>query len=354
MLTRKETRKIFVGDIAVGGHAPIVVQSMTNTDTRDSDSTVKQINHLERLGCEIIRVAVPDQVAGDCIKKIKGRIGIPLIADIHNDYRLAIMSFEQGADCIRINPGNIGGVNKTREVIKTAKKFNASIRIGVNSGSLQKKILQKYGHPTPEALVESALEYLKIFEDEGFRDLKVSLKSSSVLNTISSYKKFSAECDYPLHLGVTEAGLPIEAAVKSSLGIGSLLMDGVGDTFRVSVTGNPVEEMRIAYDILRSLEIRKRGVNLIACPTCGRTEIDLISLAEKAHEKLKHIEKSLTVAVMGCPVNGPGEAKEADIGIAGGKNGKWVLFKKGEIIEKGRGEEEALKRLVEEIQSWRI
>jgi (E)-4-hydroxy-3-methylbut-2-enyl-diphosphate synthase len=349
-MKRKETKKVYVGGVAIGGCSPIAVQSMTNTKTHDWKSTVSQIKRLEELGCEIIRVAVPDQKDIEQLSRIKKEINIPLIADIHFGHEMALLAIKAGADCIRINPGNVGGKDGLRMIAKAARERQMPIRIGVNSGSLQKSILEKYGRPTPEAIVESAILHVKFLEDHDFDLIKVSLKSSDVLDTIKSYRMFSEQSYYPLHLGVTEAGLPLDAAVKSSLGIGTLLMEGIGDTFRVSVTGAPEIEMEIAFTMLRSLGIRKQGVNFISCPTCGRTEIDLISLAEKIHARLKKIKSSLSVAVMGCPVNGPGEAKEADIGIAWGRKGKGALFKKGKIIKTGISEDKLESVLLGEIE----
>jgi len=330
---RKKTRRIYVGDVPVGGKSPVVVQSMTNTDTRDVSSTVKQIERLEDVGCEIIRLAVPDKEAAKALGKIKSRIKIPIIADIHFDHRLAVDALDAGADALRINPGNIGGKRAIEAVINSAQKHNASIRIGVNSGSIHKETLLKYGHPSPEAMVESALKYINMFETLGFEQIKISLKSSNVIDTITANELFSREVDYPLHLGVTESGTLISGTVKSSIGIGYLLSKGIGDTFRVSLTRDPVDEVKVAYEILRALDIRHRGPEIISCPTCGRTEIDLFSLVERVEKALSGIEASPKVAIMGCVVNGPGEAKEADIGIAGGR-GQGILFKKGEIVAK--------------------
>lgn len=349
-MRRKETKMVYVGGVAIGGGSPVAVQSMTNTKTHDWKTTVAQIRRLEDLGCEIIRVAVPDQKDIKQLPRIKKEIKIPLIADIHFGHEMALLAIESGADCIRINPGNVGGKEGLRLIAKAARERQMPIRIGVNSGSLQKSILKKYGRPTPEAIVESAILHVKFLEDQDFDLIKVSLKSSDVLDTIKSYRMFSEQSNYPLHLGVTEAGLPLDATVKSSLGIGTLLMEGIGDTFRVSVTGAPEIEMEIAFTMLRSLGIRKQGVNFISCPTCGRTEIDLISLAEKVHAKLKKVKSFLNVAVMGCPVNGPGEAKDADVGIAWGKKGKGVLFKKGKAIKTGITENELDSSLLREIE----
>lgn len=345
---RKTTRRIRLKDLYIGGDAPITVQSMTNTDTRDLESTLNQIKILEKVGCEIIRIAIPDEKAMKNIPEIVKNIKIPLIADIHFDYKLAIGSIERGVHCVRINPGNIGGEEKTRMVIQAAKANGCAIRLGVNAGSLEKDILKKYG-VTADALVESALRNIRIFEEEKFENLKISLKASSVPMTIEAYRKISNLVDYPLHLGVTEAGTKFSGTIKSSVGIGTLLAEGIGDTLRVSLTADPVEEVKVGWEILKALGLRKRGVEIISCPTCGRTEIDLISLAEKVEDRLQSIDKNITVAVMGCPVNGPGEAKEADYGIAGGKN-LGIIFKKGVVIKKVK-EDELLEEFIKIIET---
>ena len=345
---RRASRQIRIGDVPIGGGAPVSVQSMTNTDTRDSRSTVDQIERLQDAGCEIVRVAVPDEQAVDALAAIKKAIRIPLIADIHFDFRLAIGSMRAGADAIRINPGNIGGPDELKKVIEAAREREVPVRIGVNSGSVEKDLLAKYGHPTPEAMVESALRHIKFFEDNDFGLIKVSLKSSDVLATIDSYRLLAEKTDCPFHLGVTEAGTVVSGAVKSALGIGFLLLEGIGDTMRVSLTAAPEEEMFVAYSILRALKLRERGVELVSCPTCGRTEIDLIPLVQKAEALLKNVKTPLKVAVMGCVVNGPGEAKEADVGIAGGK-GVGILFQKGSRVEKAP-EVELLDRLLSEVE----
>ncbi|MCX8083694.1 MAG: flavodoxin-dependent (E)-4-hydroxy-3-methylbut-2-enyl-diphosphate synthase [Calditerrivibrio sp.] len=334
---RKITRKIRLGNVYVGGDAPITVQSMTNTDTRDIDATLDQIKRLEGVGCEIIRVAVPDEKALNNIPEILKNINIPLVADIHFDYRLAIGAIERGVHCVRINPGNIGGVEKTRKVIEAAKVNGCAIRLGVNAGSLEKDLLKRYG-VCSDALVESALRNLRIFEDERFDQLKISIKASSVPMTIDAYRKLSAQVDYPLHIGITEAGTKFSGTVRSAVGIGTLLAEGIGDTLRVSLTADPEEEVKVGWEILKALNIRQRGVEVISCPTCGRTEIDLISLAEKVESALQFVNKHITVAVMGCPVNGPGEAREADYGVAGGK-GQGVIFKRGEVVKKVKEDE---------------
>ncbi len=333
MITRKKTRQIAVGNVKIGGDAPIAVQSMTNTDTRDVDMTVAQIHALEAAGCEIIRAAVLDLEAASALKKIREQIDIPLIADIHFDSRLAVASMENGAQGIRINPGNIGGRDKLKKVVDAAKSHHVPIRVGVNSGSVEKDILKKYGHPTPAALVESALKNINLLEDLDFHEIKISIKSSDVLTTIDAYRQLSKATDYPLHLGVTEAGGLIGGTVKSSVALGMLLYEGIGDTFRISLTRDPVEEIRVCYELLRCLKIRERGPELISCPTCGRCQINLFGLAEKVEAHIQKMETPLKVAVMGCVVNGPGEAKEADIGLAGG-NGVGIIFKKGKLYKK--------------------
>lgn len=345
---RRLSKKIKLKDIYIGGGSPITVQSMTNTDTRDLEKTVTQIKRLEEIGCEIIRIAVPDEKALNNIPEILKNIKIPLIADIHFDYRLAIGSIEKGVHCVRINPGNIGGKEKTRAVIQAAKSNGCAIRLGINAGSLEKDILKKVG-VSADALVESTMRNIKIFEEENFENLKVSLKASSVPMTIEAYRKISTLIEYPLHIGVTEAGTRFSGTVRSAVGIGTLLAEGIGDTLRVSLTADPEEEVKVGWEILRSLGLRKRGVEIISCPTCGRTEIDLIGLAEKVETILQTIEHPITVAVMGCPVNGPGEAKEADYGIAGGKN-LGIIFKKGEVIKKVR-EEDLLDEFIKIIKS---
>ncbi len=345
---RRKSRQIRIGDVPIGGDAPVCVQSMTNTDTRDCPSTVAQIERLREAGCELVRVAVPDEEAVESLGRIKKSVRIPVIADIHFDFRLAIGSMLAGADAIRINPGNIGGPEKLIKVIEVAKEREVPVRIGVNSGSVEKDLLAKYGHPTPEAMVESALRHIRFFEDNDFGLIKVSLKSSDVLTTISSYRLLADKTDCPFHLGVTEAGTVVSGAVKSALGIGLLLLEGIGDTLRVSLTAPPEEEMFVAWSILRALKLRQRGVELVSCPTCGRTEIDLISMVERAETLLKKVKTPLKVAVMGCVVNGPGEAREADVGIAGGR-GLGILFKKGSRVEKV-AETQLLERLLSEVE----
>ena len=317
----------------IGGGAPVSVQSMTKTDTRDVRKTVAQIRQLETAGCEIVRVAVVDEEAARAIAKIKKGIRIPLIADIHFNDRLALESMESGADGLRINPGNIGGKDKLKAIVLEAKDRSIPIRIGVNSGSLEKDLLRRFKGATARAMVESALRYIGWMEDLGFRQIKVSLKASDVLRTLEAYRLFSRKSRYPLHLGITEAGRGSAAIVKSSIGIGLLLSEGIGDTLRVSLTGDPVEEVIVGYDILKALRLRSRGVEIISCPTCGRCEIDLLPLVEVVEKGTQEMSAPLTIALMGCVVNGPGEAKEADLGIAGGK-GVGVLFRKGKIVRK--------------------
>ncbi len=333
LIKRKKTGEVKVGDRIIGGNAPITVQSMTNTDTRDVCSTVEQIKRLEEAGCEIVRVAVPDKEAAEAVKHIIKSIAIPLVADIHFDYRLAIACIENGAAKIRINPGNIGGEDRVKAVVMAAKERNVPIRIGVNSGSIEKDILNRYNGVTPEGMVESALKHAAILEALDFNDIVFSIKASSVPLTIAAYRLMSEKSDYPLHLGVTEAGTLFRGTIKSSVGLGCLLAEGIGDTIRVSLTGDTVDEVRTGIEILKSLGLRKSGVEFISCPTCGRCQIDLISIATLVEEKVQSMDKNIKIAVMGCAVNGPGEAREADIGIAGG-NGEALLFKKGEIIRK--------------------
>jgi (E)-4-hydroxy-3-methylbut-2-enyl-diphosphate synthase len=350
LIPRKKTRPITLGTVKIGWGSPVAVQSMCNTDTRDAEATLGQIRRLEEAGCEIVRLAVPDAEAAKAIGKIRKGTTVPLVADIHFDHRLALEAVKQGVDGLRINPGNIGGKDKVAEVVSACRDRRLPIRIGVNAGSLEKHLLEKYGHPTPEAIVESAFGHIRILEDLDYREIKVSLKASDVLTTVEAYRLFSKQSDYPLHVGISEAGTARSGTIKSSVGLGILLSAGIGDTMRVSLTADPVEEVRVAYAILRSLKIRRRGVNLISCPTCGRTEIDIIGLVEEVERRLGHIIEPLTVAVMGCVVNGPGEAREADIGIAGGK-GVGMLFKHGEIVKRFDEKElaDVLVREVEEI-----
>lgn len=347
-MERRRTRQISIGPVKVGGDAPISVQSMTKTDTRDIQKTVHQIRRLEEAGCEIIRVAIVDEEAARAITEIKKKIRIPLIADIHFHPRLALRAMESGADALRINPGNIGGRDRLKPIVAEARSRSVPIRIGVNSGSLEKDLLKRFGGTTPEAMVSSALRTIEWMEDLGFHLIKVSLKASDVLRTVGAYRLFSKKSDYPLHLGVTEAGKGSGAIVKSSIGMGLLLSEGMGDTLRVSLTGDPMDEVRVGYEILRALNIRKRGIEIISCPTCGRCEVDLTRLVEKVERAVKKITTPLTVAIMGCVVNGPGEAKEADVGIAGGKE-VGVLFKNGKVGRKLK-EKDFVSVLLSEIQ----
>jgi len=347
MKARKKTKLIYVGGIPIGGRNPVIVQSMTKTDTADVKSTLRQIQSLESSGCEIIRLAVPDTNAAKALGRIKKSINIPMIADIHFDWRLALEAIKQGVDGLRINPGNIGAKWKIKEVVSAVQDRGIPIRIGVNAGSLEKDLLRKYGHPTPEALVESAGRHIQILKEMNFSNIKVSLKASDVIKTVEAYRLFSKKYDHPLHIGISEAGPPSIGIIKSSVGLGILLAEGIGDTIRVSLTAEPEEEVRVAYAILGSLGLRKRGVNIISCPTCGRCRIDLKSLVKKVEHKVRNIDKPITIAVMGCVVNGPGEAREADFGIAGGK-GRGILFRKGEIVRKVK-EEELLDALLKEI-----
>jgi len=330
---RRPTRQIHVGKVAIGGGAPISVQSMTNTKTTDTEATVAQIRALQAAGCDIVRLAVPDMEAAKNLGNILRQVTVPLVADIHFDYKLALEAIHQGIHALRLNPGNIGGEEKVRAVVEAAKEAGIPIRIGVNAGSLDKKILKKYGGVTPEALVESAMEHVRILEALDFHDMKISLKAHDVPLTIAAYRLMSQTVDYPLHLGITEAGTVNTGIIKSAVGIGALLAEGIGDTFRISLTGDPVVEVRVANEILKSLGLKEYGPTLVACPTCGRTSIDLPAIAAQVEEKLRDIEEPIEVAVMGCVVNGPGEARGADVGIAGG-NGEGLIFRKGEIVRK--------------------
>ena len=321
---KKRTRAIHLGKVQIGGGAPVSVQAMTKTDTRNTGLTVRQIRRLEREGCEIVRVAVPDMEAARNLGSIRRGIGIPLVADIHFDYRLALEALRQGVDGLRINPGNIGGADRVKAVVEAARERSVPIRIGVNTGSLSKRILKAYKHPTPEAMVESALEHIRLLEKLGFFDIKVSLKSSDLLDTVRAYRLLHRRVNYPLHLGITAAGPTFSGTVKSSIGIGMLLAEGIGDTIRVSLTGSPVEEVRVGREILKALKLRPRGPEIISCPTCGRCRINLIGMAKAVERELATLPRDLTIAVMGCAVNGPGEAREADLGIAGGKGGGWL------------------------------
>ena len=348
MIKRKPTRQIRVGGVAVGGDAVISVQSMTKTDTRNVPATVAQIKSLEEAGCEIIRLAVVDADAASVLGAIKQQASIPMIADIHFDWKLALEALRQGIDGLRINPGNIGASWKVKEVVTAAQERGVPVRIGVNAGSLEKELLKKYGHPTPEAIVESAEGHIRILEDLNFCDIKVSLKASNVMMTVDAYRLFSQRHDYPVHIGITETGPIMPGAIKSAVGLGILLSEGIGDTMRVSLTAAPEEEVRAAYEILRAVGIRKRGAEIISCPTCGRCQVDLQPVAQEVALALRTIDKPISVAVMGCVVNGPGEAREADFGIAGGK-GMGLLFRKGEVVRKVR-EGELLNALMELIK----
>ncbi|MEE9401784.1 MAG: flavodoxin-dependent (E)-4-hydroxy-3-methylbut-2-enyl-diphosphate synthase [Desulfobacteria bacterium] len=347
---RKQTRQISIGGVKIGGGAPIAVQSMTNTFTHDVDATVAQIRRLEAVGCELVRVAVPDEPAVEAIASIKKEISIPLIADIHFDYRLALRAMKAGADALRINPGNIGTAKKVKAVAKEAKERGIPIRVGVNAGSLEKDLLKKYGGVTPQAMVESALRHVELLRSFDFNDIKVSIKASDVLRTVEAYRLLSSQIDLPLHVGVTEAGSLYSGTVKSALGIGILLAEGIGDTIRVSLTRDPVDEIRVGYEILKALKIRQRGPEVVSCPTCGRCDIDLIELVEHVESTLLTRTTPVQLAIMGCVVNGPGEAREADIGIAGGK-GHGVLFKKGKVVRKVR-EDRLAEVLLEEVEKY--
>src|SRR3990170_766751 len=348
MINRRKTRQINVGNVLIGGGAPVVVQSMTNTDTRDINATVVQIKRLEEAGCEIVRVAVPDKEAAEALKAIKSSISIPLIADIHFDYRLALLAIANGADALRLNPGNIGDEKRIEHVVKAAEERGIPIRIGVNAGSLEEDLLKKYGHPTPEAMVESAMRHIRILEDFDFYDMKISLKASNVFTTLNAYRLISDKVDYPLHVGVSEAGPLLSGTVKSAIGIGLLLFEGIGDTIRVSLTTDPVEEVRVAYEILKALNIRHRGVNIISCPTCGRMEIDIEKIATEVEKRLSSVTLPLNVSILGCVVNGIGEGKESDVGIAGGK-GAGLLFRNGKMVRRLR-ESELVEALIKEAE----
>lgn len=329
----RQTRQILVGNVPVGGGAPCSVQSMCSTDTRDVAATLDQIRALASAGCEIVRCAVPDMAAAEALGEIKGQSPIPVIADIHFDYRLALRVLEGGIDGLRLNPGNIGERWKVEEVVRAARERLVPIRIGVNAGSLEKELLEKYGHPTAGAMVESALGHVRILEEIGYDQIKISLKASDVMKTVEAYRLLAQKVDYPLHIGITEAGTIFSGTIKSSVGLGILLADGIGDTMRVSLTGDPVDEVRVGFEILKALGLRQRGINFVSCPTCGRCQINLIGVAEEVENRLAAIDAHLTVAVMGCVVNGPGEAREADVGIAGGR-GEGLLFRHGEIVRK--------------------
>ena len=352
MYKRRQSREVSVGNVKIGGNNPISIQSMTNTDTRDAEATIAQIKRLEEVGCDIVRVAIPDMTAAKNIAKIKSEVNIPVIADIHFDYRLALEVIDQGVDGVRINPGNIGSIDRVKMVVEKCKEKNLKIRIGVNGGSLEKELLEKYGSATAEALVESAMNHVKILEDLDFRNIVISLKSSDIYKTLEAYELISKQVDYPLHIGITESGSVKKGTIKSSIGVGALLLKGIGDTIRISLTGDPCEEVIVGKEILRSLDLLNDKIKVVSCPTCGRCNIDLISVVNEVEEKINHMEKDITVAIMGCAVNGPGEAREADIGIAGGK-GEGLLFKKGEIVRKINGDR-LVEELLEEIDNLRL
>lgn len=349
-IKRKNTRQINVGNVKIGDGAPIAIQSMTNTPTQDVAATVSQIQRLEKAGCEIVRVAVPDKEAAKAITSIKKKTSIPIIADIHFDYRLALAAGKAGADGLRINPGNIGGAEKVKAVVDCAKRHDIPIRIGVNSGSVEKDILKKHGGPSAPAMVESAFRQLELLDSFDFHQIKISIKGSDVIRTVDAYRFLSSKTDLPLHVGVTEAGGLYSGIVKSSLGIGMLLAEGIGDTVRVSLTRDPVEEVRVGYEILKALNIRQHGPDIISCPTCGRCNIDLFKIVEQVEKALLYRPEPIKLAIMGCVVNGPGEAKEADIGVAGG-DGSGVLFKKGKVIKK-IPENKLAEVLLKEVENW--
>ena len=351
-IQRKNTKVINIGNVAIGGGKPIAIQSMTNTKTEDVKATVGQIARLEESGCEIIRCAVPTMEAAKALTEIKKQIHIPLVADIHFDYRLAIAAMENGADKIRINPGNIGSLDRIKAVVDVAKQRNIPIRVGVNSGSLEKNLIEKYGGVTAEGIVESALDKVRIIEEMDYDNLVISIKSSNVMMCVKAHELIAEKTDYPLHVGITESGTVLTGSIKSAVGLGLILGQGIGDTIRVSLTGDPVEEIKAARTILKTLEIRRSGIEIVSCPTCGRTSIDLIGLAQKVEKLASDYDNlNLKLAVMGCVVNGPGEAREADLGIAGG-NGEGILIKKGEVIKK-MPESELLMALKYELDNWK-
>ncbi|CEP47140.1 4-hydroxy-3-methylbut-2-en-1-yl diphosphate synthase [[Clostridium] sordellii] len=348
---RRLSKEVSVGSLKIGGNNPISIQSMTNTDTRDVKATIDQIKRLEEVGCDVVRVAVPDMEAAKNIGEIKKNVNIPIIADIHFDYRLALEAIDQGVDGVRINPGNIGSIDRVKMVVNKCREKNLKIRIGVNGGSLEKELLEKYGSATAEALVESAMGHVKILEDLDFHNIVISLKSSDIYKTLDAYELIAKKVDYPLHIGITESGSVKKGTIKSSIGVGALLLKGIGDTIRISLTGDPTEEVIVGKEILRSLDLLNDKIKVISCPTCGRCNIDLISVVNEVEEKINKVDKDITVAIMGCAVNGPGEAKEADIGIAGGK-GEGLLFKKGEIIRKINGDK-LVDELLAEIENYK-
>ncbi|MBI5060130.1 flavodoxin-dependent (E)-4-hydroxy-3-methylbut-2-enyl-diphosphate synthase [candidate division KSB1 bacterium] len=349
---RKGIREVRIGSVTIGGDYPVAIQSMCTTDTRDVRTTLNEIRRLEEAGCEIIRVAVPDDEAAAALPLIKREMNVPLVADIHFHYKLALKAIDAGVDKIRINPGNLGGEGRAKAVTRAALEAGIPMRVGVNSGSLEKDLIDKYGGPTPQGMVESALGHIRFLEDEGFTDIVLSLKASNVPRMIEAYSLMREQCDYPLHLGVTEAGPPSTGIIKSAMGIGYLLANGIGETMRVSLTADPVEEVRVAWEILKSLGLRTRGPNLVACPSCGRCEIDLIDLTMRVEQAISGLKKPLHIAVMGCVVNGPGEAREADLAVVGGK-GKGMLMKDGKIIATLK-EDELIPRLLEEAEKYDV
>ncbi len=348
---RHKTVAVQIGNVGIGGKNPVRVQSMTNTDTCDAEATLVQIAELVKAGCEIVRVAVPNEKAAKALKIICREAVVPLIADIHFDSRLAVAAVEAGINGLRINPGNIGGVKQIDRVVAAAKANCVPIRVGVNSGSVEKTLLEKYGGPTPQAMVESALKHIRLLEERDFFQIKISLKSSDVRTTVAAYRLLAEKVDYPLHIGITEAGTPLRGATRSGVGLGILLFEGIGDTVRVSLTGDPVQEMLVAWELLRSLGLRERGPEIISCPTCGRTEVNLIELAQAVEKHLSFVSEHFTVAVMGCVVNGPGEAKEADIGIAGGRD-SGVIFRKGQMVRKVSGKEKLIPEFLAELDMF--
>jgi len=350
LIRRKKTRQITLGSLKIGGNAPISVQSMTKTDTRDVRSTVQQIRRLETAGCEAVRVAVLDMDAALALGLIKKKIKIPLIADIHFNYKLALEAIKRGVDGLRINPGNIGDKKRIKEIVSACKDAGIPIRIGVNAGSLERDLLKKYRHPVPEALVESAARHIEILESMNFKKIKVSLKASDVMNTVEAYRLFSERFNYPLHIGISEAGPMFSGTIKSAIGLGILLAEGIGDTIRVSLTADPVEEVRVAYEILKALHLREAGPEIISCPTCGRCQVDIMKMVKEVERHLSGLNRSIKVAVMGCVVNGPGEAREADVGIAGGK-GSGILFRQGKVV-KTLKESQLIDALMKEIEKF--
>ncbi|HLA50887.1 MAG TPA: flavodoxin-dependent (E)-4-hydroxy-3-methylbut-2-enyl-diphosphate synthase [Thermodesulfobacteriota bacterium] len=350
-INRRETRQITVGSVKIGSNHPVSIQSMTNTDTADVKATINQIKALEKAGCEIVRVAVPNMEAAEAVAKIKKAANIPIIADIHFDYRLALKVIDKEIDGLRLNPGNIGGRGRIKAVVTAAKERKIPIRIGVNAGSLEKALLEKYGHPTAEAMVESALRHIRILEDLDFQNIKISMKASDIWKTIEAYRLLSKKVDYPFHIGITEAGTMFSGTVKSAAGLGILLSEGIGDTLRVSLTGDPVEEVRVGWEILKSMRLRERGVNIISCPTCGRIKLDIIKLAGEIEKRLSYVTRPINIAVMGCVVNGPGEAVESDIGVAGG-DGVGMLYIKGKPIKKVK-EKDIVDAVVKEAEKMK-